>query len=55
MPFYLSPKQRCMGELTEHQTFFLEDPFYNYLEFKYYRYFEAIFGGKEFTAIGDRD
>jgi extradiol dioxygenase family protein len=55
MPFHLSPKQRFIGELTEHQTFFLEDPFYNYLEFKFYRHFEAIFGGKEFTAIGDRE
>ena len=55
IPFHLSPKERFVGELTEHRTFFLEDPFYNYLEFKYYRHFEAIFGGKEFTAIGDRD
>jgi extradiol dioxygenase family protein len=54
IPFHLSPKERFVGELTEHRTFFLEDPFYNYLEFKYYRHFEAIFGGKEFTAIGDR-
>jgi extradiol dioxygenase family protein len=52
--FHLPPKQRFLGELTEHQTFFLEDPFYNYLEFKFYRHFEAIFGSKEFTSIGDR-
>ncbi len=53
--FYLSPKQRFVDELTEHQTFFLEDPFYNYLEFKFYRHFEAIFGNKEFKEIGDRE
>jgi extradiol dioxygenase family protein len=54
IPFHLSPKQRFLGELTEHHTFFLEDPFYNYLEFKFYKHFEAIFGGQAFTEIGDR-
>lgn len=52
--FYQQPKLRFPGELTEHRTFFLEDPFYNLLEFKYYRHTEAIFGGRELTAIGDR-
>lgn len=52
---YQTPKHRFPGELTEHQTFFLEDPFYNLLEFKYYRHAEAIFGGRTLTAVGERD
>ncbi|TVQ48445.1 MAG: glyoxalase [Gloeocapsa sp. DLM2.Bin57] len=52
--FYEQPKLRFPGELTEHRTFFLEDPFYNLLEFKYYRHAEAIFGGWELAKIGDR-
>ncbi|WP_017306209.1 VOC family protein [Spirulina subsalsa] len=54
LPFYQEPKRRFPGELTEHRTFFLEDPFYNYLEFKYYCHYEAIFGGRELAAVGDR-
>lgn len=52
--FYEEPKLRFPGQITEHRTFFLQDPFSNLLEFKYYRYPEAIFGGQEFTKIGDR-
>lgn len=48
------PRLRFPGKLTEHHTFFLEDPFFNLLEFKWYRHQEAIFGGKEITEIGDR-
>ena len=51
--FYQEPKLRFPGELTEHRTFFLEDPFYNLLEFKFYRHFDAIFGEKELGKIGD--
>ncbi|AFY45897.1 VOC family protein [Nostoc sp. PCC 7107] len=47
-------KDRFVGSPLEHRTFFLEDPFYNLLEFKYYRYPEAIFGSYEYTQIGDR-
>jgi extradiol dioxygenase family protein len=54
LTFYVEPKQRFPGEVTEHKTFFLADPFYNLLEFKFYRHFEAIFGSREMTAIGDR-
>lgn len=54
LQFYQQPKLRFSGELTEHRTFFLEDPFYNLLEFKFYRHTEAIFGGRELAAIGDR-
>ena len=49
-----SPKLRFPGELIEHRTFFLEDPFYNLIELKYYRHPEAIFGSYEYTQIGDR-
>jgi extradiol dioxygenase family protein len=54
LKFYEEAKHRFSGKLTEHRTFFLEDPFYNLLEFKFYRHFEAIFGGRELTEIGDR-
>jgi extradiol dioxygenase family protein len=54
LKFYQPPKLRFPGELTEHRTFFLEDPFYNLLEFKFYRHSEAIFGGRELAEIGDR-
>lgn len=54
LPFYEEPKLRFLGELTEHRTFFLQDPFFNLMEFKFYRHSEAIFGGREFAQIGDR-
>ncbi|GAB1541569.1 glyoxalase [Scytonema sp. NUACC21] len=52
--FREEPKHRFVGSPLEHRTFFLEDPFYNLMEFKYYRYPEAIFGNPEYTQIGDR-
>lgn len=55
LKFYQDAKLRFPGKLTEHRTFFLEDPFHNYLEFKFYRHYEAIFGGREIAEIGDRD
>jgi extradiol dioxygenase family protein len=54
LSFYQQPKLRFPGQVTEHRTFFLEDPFHNILEFKFYRYHEAIFGGRELAAVGDR-
>jgi extradiol dioxygenase family protein len=36
LKFYQEPKTRFAGQLTEHRTFFLEDPFSNLLEFKFY-------------------
>ncbi len=54
LKFYQQPKHRFPQELTEHRTFFLEDPFYNLLEFKFYRHADAIFGGRELAAVGDR-
>lgn len=54
IPFYIEPKLRFEGQITEHVSFFIEDPFYNLLEFKYYTQPEAIFGSKEVKSIGDR-
>ncbi|MEA5504127.1 VOC family protein [Halotia wernerae UHCC 0503] len=52
--FREQPKNRFIGSPLEHRTFFLEDPFYNLIELKYYRYPESIFGSYEYTQIGDR-
>ncbi len=54
LQFYQQAKLRFSGLPLEHRTFFLQDPFYNFLEFKFYRHPEAIFGSSEFTQIGDR-
>jgi hypothetical protein len=54
LAFYEQPKLRFPGQLTEHRTFFLQDPFHNIMEFKFYRHSEAIFGGRELAEIGDR-
>jgi hypothetical protein len=53
LKFYQEPRQRFLDKITEHYTCFLEDPFYNLLEFKYYRHAEAIFGGRELAEVGD--
>lgn len=54
LPFHQQPKHRFKGERIEHRTFFLEDPFHNYLEFKYYVYPSAIFGEHQYSQVGDR-
>ncbi|UBF25992.1 VOC family protein [Kovacikia minuta CCNUW1] len=54
LQFYQQAKLRFPGLPLEHRTFFLQDPFENFLEFKFYRHAEAIFGSQEFTQIGDR-
>lgn len=51
--FREQPKRRFTGLPTEHRTFFLEDPFHNLLEFKYYCHYEAIFGVQEYAQVGD--
>lgn len=51
--FYQPAKRRFPGLPLEHRTFFLEDPFYNLMEFKYYCQSSAIFGDREYTQIGD--
>lgn len=53
LSFYQLPKTRFVDSPLEHRTFFLEDPFQNLLEFKYYRHPEAIFGAGEHAQIGD--
>lgn len=52
LSFYQQPKQRFVGTPLEHRTFFLVDPFGNLMEYKYYVYQSAIFGG-DFNQIGD--
>jgi uncharacterized protein len=51
--FKEEPKHRFIDSPLEHRTFFLEDPFYNLMEFKYYRYPEAIFTNTEYKQVGD--
>lgn len=53
LSFYQVPKVRFPDQITEHRTFFLQDPFYNLMEFKFYCHLEAIFGSCEVKAIGD--
>jgi uncharacterized protein len=53
LKFHQSAKHRFGGDITEHRTFFLSDPFNNLMEFKYYTHSEAIFGASEFDRIGD--
>ena len=52
--FREEPKHRFTGSPLEHRTFFLEDPFYNLLEFKCYRYHAAIFSSHDYAQVGDR-
>ncbi|NEO55180.1 MAG: glyoxalase [Okeania sp. SIO3B5] len=53
LKFYQQPKRRFTNSPLEHRTFFLEDPFHNLLEFKYYCHSEAIFGCNEHQKVGD--
>ena len=53
--FAVKPKVRFTGEVLEHQTFFLQYPSNNWLEFKHYRHSEAVLGCREQHLIGDRD
>ncbi|MEM8642283.1 MAG: VOC family protein [Cyanobacteria bacterium P01_G01_bin.54] len=54
LTFREDPHTRFLGEVTEHSTFFLEDPFYNLLEFKHYAHAEAVFGVRAMAKVGDR-
>jgi uncharacterized protein len=54
LTFYQQPKHRFPGLALEHRTFFLQDPFHNLMEFKYYVHSSAIFGEAELAQIGDR-
>jgi hypothetical protein len=53
LEFYQSEKRRFPGSVLEHRTFFLQDPFFNLLEFKYYCHHSAIFGETEQALVGD--
>lgn len=53
LPFYVIPKRRFEGSVLEHRTFFIEDPFHNLLEFKFYCHEEAIFGAVDQEAVGE--
>ena len=54
-PFAVRPKVRFAGEVLEHQTFFLQDPSNNWLEFKHYRHSQAVLGCQEQHLVGDSD
>jgi uncharacterized protein len=53
LPFYQRPRVRFPGTRIEHQTFFLEDPSHNLLEFKHYTHESAIFGERDVAEVGD--
>ena len=53
LQFYQKPKHRFPGLPIEHRTFFLEDPFHNLLEFKFYRNEAAIFGERDRAQVGE--
>lgn len=53
--FYQQPRRRYPDTRLEHVTFFLEDPFYNLLEFKYYKHESAIFGEQHLSQVGDTE
>ncbi|WP_204140417.1 VOC family protein [Halomicronema sp. CCY15110] len=53
LKLFQQPKRRFAGSPLEHRTFFLEDPFYNLLEFKYYCHPQAIFGEVAHAQVGE--
>jgi len=53
LTFYQHPRVRFPRTRIEHHTFFLEDPSRNLLEFKHYTHDSAIFGERDFRAVGD--
>jgi uncharacterized protein len=55
LTFYQQPRRRFPDTRIEHQTFFLEDPSHNLLEFKHYRHESAIFGEHAYAEVGDQD
>ncbi|WOD38424.1 VOC family protein [Nodosilinea sp. E11] len=55
LTFYQNEKRRFTGSTLEHRTFFLQDPFYNLLEFKYYCHPTAIFGEIDQQQVGDAE
>ena len=55
LTFYQGEKRRFTSSPLEHRTFFLQDPFFNLLEFKYYCHPSAIFGEVNHRRVGDAD
>lgn len=55
LSFYQTEKRRFSGSTLEHRTFFLQDPFFNLLEFKYYCHPSAIFGEVDQKQVGDAE
>jgi hypothetical protein len=53
--FYREPMVRFPGQVLEHDTFFLQDPSGNLLEFKYYHHRSAIFGETGLASVGDKN
>ena len=53
LDFFQQPRVRFPGTRIEHHTFFLRDPSQNLLEFKHYTHESAIFGERDFRAVGD--
>ena len=53
LTFFQQPRVRFSGTRIEHHTFFLQDPSQNLLEFKHYTHESAIFGERDFHAVGD--
>jgi hypothetical protein len=53
LKFFIPPKHRFERTVLEHRTFFLEDPFHNLMEFKFYRHPEAIFGARDEGQVGE--
>jgi extradiol dioxygenase family protein len=51
LTFREKPRLRFADSFIEHDTFFLEDPFYNFIEFKHYRHPEAIFGYYDYAKV----
>ncbi|MBE9032144.1 VOC family protein [filamentous cyanobacterium LEGE 11480] len=54
LTFYQNAKRRFPDTPLDHQTFFLQDPFHNLLEFKHYYNPAAIFDERAQGEIGDR-
>jgi extradiol dioxygenase family protein len=55
LKFYQKPKVRFVDTPLEHRTFFLADPSGNVLEFKHYKFENAIFGETYYHEVGDAD
>ncbi len=53
LQFGIEPKCRFAGEPLEHHTFFLIDPYGNWLEFKHYLDAEAALGRQAYFQVGD--